>query len=145
MCHSRLRRLVGEVGRLACKETVNSNPRCYRWHRIGRSNLEKRFRVAHVARQKEGLLHPLALVRLSGATPQRDLKVNAPWVANWNWLRSAGMTKRRVYFFLAKAADKCGRVGKLRLEISPSRWERVRCLSSCFCRLSRLCRGGCGW
>lgn len=31
------------VGRLACKGTVRFHPRCYRRHRIGRSDIEERF------------------------------------------------------------------------------------------------------
>lgn len=73
MCHSLLR---GEVTGLLARETVRSHLRCYRRHRIGRCILERKVRVAQGARQKEGLLHPLAIARLSGTTPQRDLKLN---------------------------------------------------------------------
>jgi hypothetical protein len=78
MCHNLMRRL-GDcwASRLACKEVVRSRPRCYQKHRIGCSILQERFCVAQVARQKEGLLHPLAIVSAYLAlSPQRDLKVN---------------------------------------------------------------------
>lgn len=56
---------------------MRSRPRCYHGHRIGCCILQETFRVAQGARQKEGLLDPLAIVSAYLAlSPQRDLKEN---------------------------------------------------------------------